>query len=393
MALTLSRLIMNTDNFDIKLAAGAQGMNALVRWIHMVEDIEVPDFLHGNELVFTTGIAQKGKDWLTPFAESLKAHGAAGLVINLGPYIAELPQDIIEYCNEDGFPLLTIPWRQRLTDVTYDLCRRIIVSEENETGIAAVFRAMLFSRPTREGDLRLLAKRGFYTSVDYTVMLLSAYRNELLLSGDEWDSLKISVQDTILQCVNKPFFCFNQDNFFAIIGGGVNGDEMEKCAEAINSTIFAERSDIRLFAGISDTVQGFLELPSCYKQAAASVSTAKNEMQLCLRYEQLGIQKIIHAVEAPATLARFADDVLGKILNYDQIHGTDYLIILCDYIKCNGSVQQVAAETGAHRNTINNKMKMIREQFGLKLDYSDITNLTLAFAIRENLTKSLRAEK
>ncbi|NCC68329.1 MAG: hypothetical protein EOM14_09110 [Clostridia bacterium] len=76
MALTLSRLLSNTDSFDIRCAAGQSGMNALVRWIHMVEDIEVPCFLHGNELVFTTGIAQSGNDWLTPFAKSLKEHGA-----------------------------------------------------------------------------------------------------------------------------------------------------------------------------------------------------------------------------------------------------------------------------------------------------------------------------
>jgi hypothetical protein len=30
-----------------------------------------------------------------------------------------------------------------------------------------------------------------------TVMLLSAYRNELLISGDEWDSLQFGVQDTV----------------------------------------------------------------------------------------------------------------------------------------------------------------------------------------------------
>ncbi len=383
MALTLSRLLSNTDSFEISCAAGQRGMNALVRWIHMVEDIEVPCFLHGNELVFTTGIAQSGNDWLTPFAKSLKEHGAIGLVINLGPYISEIPVQLSNYCDAEGFPLFTIPWEKRLTDVTYEFCRRIIASEENETGIAAVFRAMLLEKPIREWDLRLLTKRGFYSSVDYTVMLLSAYRNELLISGDEWDSLQFGVQDTVLRCLNKPAFCFTLDNYFAVIGGGVGADELESCVASLEEQIFSERHDARLYAGISDTVAGFQSLSSCYRQAAAAVQTAKHERRLSMRYEQLGIQKLIYAIDNPAVLSRFSGDVLGRILTYDRIHSTDYAEILEIYIRRSGSIQQAAADTGTHRNTINNKIKAIRELFGLKLDYDDIANLVLAFAIRE----------
>ncbi len=72
-----------------------------------------------------------------------------------------------------------------------------------------------------------------------------------------------------------------------------------------------------------------------------------------------------------------------RILTYDRIHSTDYAEILEIYIRRSGSIQQAAADTGTHRNTINNKIKAIRELFGLKLDYDDIANLVLAFAIRE----------
>lgn len=387
MALTLSRLMTNTESHDIKAIAGMSGMKSLVRWIHMVEDIAVPGFLHGNELVFTTGIAQKGTDWLSPFVQSLKAHGAVGLVLNIGPYISDIPKDVIDYCNNAEFSLFTIPWERRLTDVTYDLCRRVIASEENESGIASVFRALLFSKQTRDGDLRLLSKRGFYNSLDYTFMLITAYRGDLLLSGDEWDSLKVTVQDTMLQCVNKPVFCFTEDNYFAIIAGGVNAEVMERCAEAIKSEIFPERHDIKIYSGISDTVSGFLELSVCYRQAVAAVNTARHEKQLFLSYEKLGVEKIIHAVDNTGVLMRFADDVLGKIISYDTLHGTDFAATLSGYIKNNGSIQQQAAETGMHRNTINNKMKAIREQFGLKMDYNDIANLHLAFTIRDILQR------
>ncbi len=88
MALTLSQLCVNVEKtYQMKLVAGEDGMDNVVRWVHIIEDVEVSHFINGQELVFTTGIAQRGVNWLLPYAEQLLSHGAVGLVINLGPYI------------------------------------------------------------------------------------------------------------------------------------------------------------------------------------------------------------------------------------------------------------------------------------------------------------------
>lgn len=77
MAITLTQLCRNAEkNYNMKLIAGRDGMDNTVRWVHMVDDSEVPDFLHGNELVFTTGIGHSGSDWLEPFVKRLKEHNA-----------------------------------------------------------------------------------------------------------------------------------------------------------------------------------------------------------------------------------------------------------------------------------------------------------------------------
>ena len=57
LAITLERLCDGCETkYQMELVAGKGGINNTVRWVHMVEDREVPDFLHGNELIFTTGI-------------------------------------------------------------------------------------------------------------------------------------------------------------------------------------------------------------------------------------------------------------------------------------------------------------------------------------------------
>lgn len=383
MALTLSRLLADADSFEMKLLAGRGGMNALVRWIHMVEDIEVPGFLHGNELVFTTGIAQRGTEWLTQFARDLQEHGAAGLVVNVGPYVAGIPVEALRFCDAADFPLFTIPWKQRLTDVSYTLCRRIIASEENESGIAAAFRSLLTTGLVHESEARLLSRRGFYNALNYGVLLLSAGKGGLSISGEEWDALKSSVWETLSQRLEKPLFCFTLDSRFAVIGGGVTVQELESGVSALEREVFSRRSDTGFYAGISDVSPGFSVLPDCFQQAAAALETAQRTEQSCLCYADFGLEKILYAVRDRTVLTRFADDALGGLLRYDRMNGTDYTGTLRAYLEANGSVQQVAGETGTHRNTINNKMKTIREQFGLKLDYDDIVRLKIAFAVRD----------
>ena len=99
MAITIAQICANTEKlYDMHLIAGKNGIDNVVRWVHMVEDIEVPDFLHGNELVFTTGIAHFGNEWLLDFVTGLKKSNASGIVVNIGPYIDSIPSKVIVYC-------------------------------------------------------------------------------------------------------------------------------------------------------------------------------------------------------------------------------------------------------------------------------------------------------
>ena len=146
MAITMAKLCEDARaKYDMELIAGKGGAENTVRWVHMVEDRQVPDFLHGGELVFTTGIGHIGKDPLLAFVKRLIEHGASGVVINIGPYLASVPQEVIDYCNKENFPLFTLPWSVYIIDITYDFCRRIIENEKIETTAAEAFKNIILS--------------------------------------------------------------------------------------------------------------------------------------------------------------------------------------------------------------------------------------------------------
>lgn len=56
MAITMRKLCEDAKSkYDMELVAGKSGIENTVRWVHMVEDREVPDFLHGGRAYLYNG--------------------------------------------------------------------------------------------------------------------------------------------------------------------------------------------------------------------------------------------------------------------------------------------------------------------------------------------------
>ena len=130
--------------YQMKLIAGRNGMTNLVQWVHIIEDDSVSSLLHGNELVFTAGILNHDKDWLLGFTKKLYEANVSAFVVNLGPYIKEIPKEVAAYCDEVNMPLFTIPWQTRMVDMTRDFCHRIMNTEHAEASMATTIKNMIF---------------------------------------------------------------------------------------------------------------------------------------------------------------------------------------------------------------------------------------------------------
>ncbi len=128
MSLTLKTLCTENDNqFKLTLRAGGNGYRNAVAWVHMVEDDYVIPYFHGSELVVTTGIKTESEPgWLSGLVRELHERGVAGLIVNTGKYILDIPEDILAYCDEAEFPLLTMPWEIHVTEMLQTFCTRII---------------------------------------------------------------------------------------------------------------------------------------------------------------------------------------------------------------------------------------------------------------------------
>lgn len=107
---------------NVEVIAGNEGLNRLVKWVHVVEVTQIRDLLNGNELILSTGIAWKEKeenfvDLLEQLIDSL----AAGLCIEIGTYTSLIPQEMIDIANHAQFPIILFHKEVPFVKITQDI--------------------------------------------------------------------------------------------------------------------------------------------------------------------------------------------------------------------------------------------------------------------------------
>jgi purine catabolism regulator len=103
-----------------RVVAGARGLDARVRWVHVAEVADIAHLLRGGELVLTTGIALPDDDAaLAGYVADLAGIGVVGLVVELVRHWSEaLPTALVTAAEQHGLPLVTLSRETRYVTVT-----------------------------------------------------------------------------------------------------------------------------------------------------------------------------------------------------------------------------------------------------------------------------------
>lgn len=380
MAITLQRLCEKASYlYGLRVLAGAPGMNGPVQWVHVVEDAEAAEFLHGGELIFTTGIAQQGTEWLLPFAEELHRRGACGLVVNCGPYLAEMPAALLAFCNENQFPLMDIPWKTRLVDITRDFCNQIIRSEKEAEDIGTIFKNLMYYPEELPKYLPALESHNFDLNGTYRIVgaKFGCPPEQL---ADRLRQLRLMVSRR-LSHVQAAFF-ESKECLFAVLEN-LEPEELHRVLEQFQTEMSGAGSGMRLAAGEAVPLR---ELSVGFRRTAAVLRLAERRNQSPLYYDELSTEKLLISVSDTRVLEEYRRAVLGRLESYDHENGTHFVEILERYLFCDGSVQKVAEEMFVHRNTVNYQINRIKKILGKDLSsMEERMELMLAFQIRDVL--------
>jgi purine catabolism regulator len=151
-------------DLDVRLAAGADGLDAAVRWVHISELEDPTPWLSGGELLLTTGMQLSDAGLQREYVARLARHGLSGLGLGTGFAHETVPPALIEAAEEHGFPLFEVPYElpfialtekafTQLVNEQYAVLRRalaaherlerIVLSEQGLEGVAAALAALV----------------------------------------------------------------------------------------------------------------------------------------------------------------------------------------------------------------------------------------------------------
>lgn len=125
--------VMKKKIFDCaKLIGGAKGQVTTIKWVHIIEHMDAVKLLKGNELILTTGIHLKNHQQVfVNFIEQLIESKAAGLCIELGSSVQEIPDQVKQIANDAHFPLIIFEREVAFVEITQEI-HSVLINQQYE---------------------------------------------------------------------------------------------------------------------------------------------------------------------------------------------------------------------------------------------------------------------
>ena len=354
------------EKYSMKMVAGKKGWSNSISWLIMMEELTITKNFSGKELAVTTGLGFMTEDSQEKLLYSLIDANACGLIINTGCYINEISPAIIKICDENDFPLLTVPWDVYLADMIKDLSIRIFIQGSTDEQIAnALIKTIENPENTSAYQKELLP----YFDVDGTfqVMLLSTGNLDEMDTVDR-KRLGYRLQLYLNNITHNGHF-FYYDSCFVLIMNDVLKKDAEEIIEEFEKKAARKMPEYRINIGIGSCLKDIANLYLAYQRAKSAVRMAEISGTRRINFDDMGIFRLLFSVTDKLLLREMSRDILRPLIEYDEKHAANYIGTLESYLKNNGSIQAISSEMFTHRNTIIYRIKNIKAL--LKCDFEN----------------------
>ncbi len=342
-----------------------------IEWVHMVEDAEFVPLLHGDELIFNSGINYNSNEWLRNFISMLDREHAGGLIMSLKEGRA-YSQEIIDYCNKIKFPLFSASWQTPFIDIMRIFSEILLQNEHRDINLTAALKNAIYYPQNEELYLRHFESNGFFRDMVYIMVIVSCHAYDTD-SGNE----KLSQIEKALRYIFKNGIVYEEQGRLLVLTAGyqkmgVENEFRKLCGK-----------DPNLYVGIGPAVKRIKDICKSYEKAYTAYRLTKTAIpKNILSYEDLGVYKLLADVKEPELYQVFVREVVGGLLDYDEENDTDYMQILEAYFDNECSILHTAEVLYCHKNTLAYKINKIKEILGCDiLNNENRTKIMLAFYI------------
>lgn len=353
MAVALEELYQEIEPlYDIRLVTESC-FHKIIEWTHIVENPEFIKLLHGNELIFNAGLQFDSDEWLLEFVRQLNDAGAGGLVLSLHGG-KRYSKQVLDYCNENRFPLFAAGWNTPYLDVMRLFASVLLKNEQRETNLNTALKNAIYYPDNEAAYIHYFEYNGFYRNMEYIMAVLScnAYREK---NGNK----RLQEIARELHYSLDKGLVVEEDGRLLIMAPERDKEQVKHVLQKICG------ADSQVYAGIGTGVAKLQKLQESYEHAMTAYQLTKTAIEKnILAYEELGVYKILSDLRHPELGEGFINEVLGGLIQYDEENGTDYLEILKAFFENDCSILYTSKAVYCHKNTLNYKMNKVKEILG-----------------------------
>lgn len=397
MSITLREIVKQVEHLEMKLVAGEEGLDREVLWTHMVDSDTISAFLQGQELTFTTGIGISEKLPLLKLVQEVYRNGASGIVINIGPYVDKIGQDVLDFANEKAFPVFEVPWKIHMAEIMRIICFAITKEQQSRIEVTAALNNAFLCPAQEELYVFPLMRKGYLADSVYTAVTIRVEVQKNTVAGERMEQLH-SQLGSHLRCNYKRILYCAQEKQLVLVLCDYTGQERKHVLTYIFQHFCNElkKEETAVFC-VGNQAEELRQLHKSYETAnqMAEVSAlgripgeevyGRHKM---IVYKNAGIFRILFALKDEEVMQEYVRDTVQPLLEYDALHNTDLAGVLQCYLRHDGSLQDTANELIVHRNTVNYKINKASEI--LEMDLTRLENrleVMLGFGICQILHK------
>jgi predicted DNA-binding protein YlxM (UPF0122 family) len=370
MGVRVFELLDVAKKHGISLIAGEKGLTNKVKWFRVMETKEIIDYMEENLLLFITGLAINDEKELIELVKMQNEKNSSGTVVHVGRNIKRIPEELIEYCNDNDYPLFWVPWEYNLPKMMKDFSLLFIESERMEKDLENALKNAISFPDKEDNYIPVFNQYGFLEDDTYCMSIFEFSDIENQPQYNETASI-IKTVERILMSSGDRSMVIDGKGSIIVLFSSYSADEIKNILSRVFNALLHTEYDF--YIGTGKNLEGITKISASYIQAinCIKVSKPKVETNKMIHYEDIGVYKVLTSVCGKGVLKEYYENSIGILEEYDKTNDTNYKEVLRLYIVNNRSLQRVAETLFIHRNTVNYQITKIEKILECDLSNTD----------------------
>jgi sugar diacid utilization regulator len=401
--------ILSRKHFEQAIVlAGKEGLNRIIKWVHVVEVTNIRNLLNGDELILSTGALLKDDEALfVSILHQLIETNAAGLCIEMGTYLSEIPAQAIMIANQHKFPIIIFKKEVPFVEITQDIhtmiinnqyrkindLRKLFMEEKKRVEEYEWLQGWLEGEHTLDSINEYLLEHGIKPKSTEAVVVLAKLFSFKEKSNQDVTYLKLLFRSVFEQ---NGFVLFSVEKrnemIFILLNNRPNKNSKERIKNAIqsieDSEFLRKKSTAKIFMAAGKFVETLTEIHKSCQTAKETVriqqEMSKEEIYF---YEDLHLYRLISEMRKHIDLQELVKEYLQPVIQHDQKYNSKLLETLKVYLECNGSKQETANKLFIVRQTLYHRLDKLENLLGKDfMDHEKRVALEFMLLVKDYIT-------